>query len=88
MLLVERAGAPAGIAAWYAGPDRFVFNLAVLPEERGRGVGAAVMARAIAGSERSTLVNTDEEDGPVDLYRRWGFTDEVYRRIAYARRDR
>lgn len=88
MLLVERAGAPAGIAAWYARPDRFVFNLAVLPEERGRGVGAAVMARAIAGSERSTPVNTDEEDGPVDLYRRWGVTDEVYRRIAYARRDR
>ena len=85
MFLVDCAGAPAGIVAWYEGPDRFVFNLAVLPAQRRHGVGAAVMARAIAGAERSVLVNTDAEDGPVDLYRRWGFTDEVYRRITYRR---
>lgn len=88
MFLVDRAGAPAGILAWYDGPDRFVCNLAVLPDQRGHGVGAALMARAIAGAERSVLVSTHEEDGPVDLYRRWGFTDEVYRPVTCRRAHR
>src|SRR5262249_14136834 len=66
MYLVDRDSRPAGIAACYGGPDRLVFNLAVLPDQRGRGVGAATMARAVAGAERSALVNTDEAHGPVD----------------------
>lgn len=85
MFAVDRAEAPAGIVAWHKGPDRFVFNLAVLPSQRSHGVGAEVMAREIGGAERSVLVNTDEDDGPVDLYGRWGFTDEVYRRITCRR---
>ena len=36
------------------------------------------VAEGYARGCRSVLINTDEKDTPTELYRRLGFTDEIY----------
>ena len=54
-------------------------NLGILPEYRGRGLGYALMAKALdgfkrAGVLRSFLEVTSQNDGAIRLYRKLGFS--------------
>jgi ribosomal protein S18 acetylase RimI-like enzyme len=86
-LLARLAGEPAAIVAWYEGEDRSIFLLATRVPFRGRGIARAllchVLAEASARGCRAVIINADPDDTPIRLYRRLGFTDEVYRRRGY-----
>jgi GNAT superfamily N-acetyltransferase len=80
---VARLGGEAvAILGHYTGLDQMVFNLATRLPFRHRGIAQSVLARwSVAGDRRRTrshLINCDD-GGPAEaLYRRLGFTDEVY----------
>jgi ribosomal protein S18 acetylase RimI-like enzyme len=76
-------GEPAAVIGWYEEPkDRFVFQLGTRVPFRMRGVARRLLCDAVAEGYdrgcRSVLLNTDVDDTPIRLYRRMGFTDEVY----------
>ncbi|MGH2375356.1 MAG: GNAT family N-acetyltransferase [bacterium] len=78
---------PAAIIGWYEGMDRYIFILATRVPFRGRGIAKALLCHALADGYaqgcRSVIINADPEDMPIQLYRRLGFTDEVYWRRCY-----
>lgn len=80
-------GEAAGIIAWYGGDDSLIFLVATRVPFRRRGLASALIRRVLEVSDRqggrSVLINADVDDDPVDLYRRLGFTDEVYRQHTY-----
>jgi GNAT superfamily N-acetyltransferase len=83
-----RAGRePASIIGLYDGEDRHIFLLATRVPFRNRGIARWLLSHAIAAAHtdgcRSVLINCDPADTPIRLYRRLGFTDEVYWRQRY-----
>jgi ribosomal protein S18 acetylase RimI-like enzyme len=86
-LIARVEGEAAGVIAWYEGKDRFIFLLGTRIPFRNRGIARQllcyVVADTYAKSCRSVLLNTNPEDTPIHLYRRMGFTDEVYWRARY-----
>jgi hypothetical protein len=63
-------------------------NLGIVPEHRGRGLGSALMMKALngfrrAGLRRAYLEVTAQNDGAIKLYRRLGFAKArtVYKAI-------
>ena len=80
-------GEPAATIAWYEDPDVLVYNLATRASYRGRGIARWLLCnllnRSYARSCRSVIINADTNDTPIQLYRRLGFTDEVYWRSQY-----
>jgi ribosomal protein S18 acetylase RimI-like enzyme len=87
-LLVARVGKePASILGYYDGADRSIFNLATRIPFRNRGIAKYLLCRVIADSFdrgcRSVIIGTDPDDTPIQLYRRLGFTDEIYWRRGY-----
>ncbi|MGH9917917.1 MAG: hypothetical protein ACRD6W_03450, partial [Nitrososphaerales archaeon] len=88
--LARLGGQGIAILGHYIGQDQMVFLLATRLPFRHRGIAQSMLTRWSAGggedSVRSRLINCDD-GGPADaLYRRLGFTDEVYwyRRFAPA----
>jgi GNAT superfamily N-acetyltransferase len=72
-------GEPVAVLAHYPGPDDLVFNLATRAPFRHRGIAQAMLARWVGGaSSRSLMINATDGGAPAALYRRLGFTDEVY----------
>ncbi len=66
-------------------------NLGIVPEHRGRGLGAVLMARALAGFQRVGLTRaflevTSQNDTAISLYRKLGFSKvrTVYKVIEVA----
>jgi GNAT superfamily N-acetyltransferase len=86
-LLARWDGEPAAIIGWYDGEDVFVFQLATRVPFRKRGIARLLLLHvlhdAYARSCRSVIINADPDDTPIQLYRRLGFTDEVYWRRRY-----
>ncbi len=80
-------GEAASTLSWYEGEDRYIFSLATRVPYRNRGIARHLLCRLLSESERegtrSVIINADEADTPIDLYRRLGFTDEVYWRATY-----
>lgn len=80
-------GAPAAILGWYEDSDRFIFNLATRVPYRMRGLAryllTAFLAERATLHARSTIINADAAGTSINLYRRLGFTDEVYWRAKY-----
>jgi GNAT superfamily N-acetyltransferase len=80
-------GQPAAIAGWYSGVDQLIFQLATRVPFRRRGIATAlllhVLKDAARAGARSVIINAAEDGQPVQLYRRLGFTDEVYWRRPY-----
>jgi len=80
-------GEPAATIAWYDDPDVFIYNLATRVSYRGRGIArwllCDLLTRSYARGCRSVILNADANDTPIQLYRRLGFTDEVYWRSQY-----
>jgi GNAT superfamily N-acetyltransferase len=73
-------GEPVAVLAHYPGADDLVFILGTRAPFRHRGIAQAMLARwaAAAGGGRSQIINASEGGAPAVLYRRLGFTDEVY----------
>lgn len=86
-LLGRLSAEPAAIIGWYEGMDRYIFILATRMPFRRRGIAKALLCHALADGYgqgcRSVIINADPEDMPVQLYRRLGFTDQVYWRRCY-----
>jgi GNAT superfamily N-acetyltransferase len=80
--LARIEGEPAATFAWYEDTDRFIFNLATRVLFRRRGIARWLLcdflAQSYAHECRSIIINADTADTPIQLYRRLGFTDEVY----------
>jgi GNAT superfamily N-acetyltransferase len=78
---------PAAAMSWYDGEDRLIFSLATRAPYRKRGIAGHLLCRLLADSERkatrSVIINANETGTPIDLYRRLGFTDEVYWHATY-----
>jgi ribosomal protein S18 acetylase RimI-like enzyme len=85
--LARVAGDPAAILGWYEDSDRFIYNLATRLPYRRRGIARYLLCDFLAESQRrgarSTLINADTAGTSINLYRRLGFTDEVYWRAKY-----
>jgi len=85
---IARVGSEAAsTAGWYTSNDAFIFDLATRVPYRRRGIATALLRHVLeveyrAGA-RSVVINADEDGRPAQLYRRLGFTDEVYWRRQY-----
>ena len=78
------------VVAWFAADECEIANLAVAPEARGQGYGAALLDAALAEAERRGAVTTylevrDSNATARRLYASRGF-EEVGRRRGYYRR--
>ncbi len=86
-LLARWDGEPAAIIGWYDGDDVFVFQLATRVPFRKRGIARILLLHVLHAAHargcRSVIINADPDDTPIQLYRRLGFTDEVYWRRRY-----
>lgn len=73
-------GEPVAVLAHYPGADDLVFILGTRTPYRHRGIAQAMLARwaDAAASGRSLIINARDGGAPAALYRRLGFTDEVY----------
>jgi hypothetical protein len=86
-LLAHLGTEPVAILGHYTGTDQMVFLLATRLPYRHRGIAQSLLAgwseEEPATTVRSRLINCDDGGRPADLYRRLGFTDEVwwYRRF-------
>jgi GNAT superfamily N-acetyltransferase len=78
--LARLDGQPVAVLAHYPGPDDLVFILGTRAPYRHRGIAQALLARwaATATAPRSLMINALDRGAPAALYRRLGFTDEVY----------
>jgi ribosomal protein S18 acetylase RimI-like enzyme len=85
--LARLDGEAAAILGLYDGSDRFIFLVATRAPFRNRGIARhlilATLADAHTRGYRSVLINADENDTPIQLYRGLGFAHEVYRRRRY-----
>jgi ribosomal protein S18 acetylase RimI-like enzyme len=70
------------VLAYYRGHDQLVFNLGTRVPFRHRGIAQAMLAHwvdaGMADGCRSLIINATDGDAPAALYRRIGFTDEIY----------
>jgi ribosomal protein S18 acetylase RimI-like enzyme len=75
-------GERVAVLAYYRGHDQLVFNLGTRVPFRHRGIAQAMLAHwvdaGMADGCRSLIINATDGDPPAALYRRIGFTDEVY----------
>ncbi len=75
-------GEHVAVIAYYRGRDQLVFNLGTRVPYRHRGIAQAMLAHWVdAGTAdgcRSLIINATEGGAPATLYRRIGFTDEIY----------
>lgn len=80
--LVRLGNEAVGVLGYYAGVDQLVFNLGTRVGFRHRGIAQSVLGRWVAEGRaagcRSLTINADDPGRPAELYRRLGFTDEVY----------
>ncbi len=86
-LLARIQSEPAGVIGWYEGQDRFIAQIATRVPFRRRGIAKRLLCHVLADAYtqgcRSMIINADPDDTPIQIYRRLGFTDEVYWRQQY-----
>ena len=75
-------GERVAVLAYYRGHDQLVFNLGTRVPFRHRGIAQAMLAHwvdaGMANGCRSLIINATDGGAPAALYRRIGFTDEIY----------
>jgi GNAT superfamily N-acetyltransferase len=86
VIRAEGAGAPIAFATLAPGDGAVEIDLLyVTPAHRGRGLGASLVAAALAaGSTGRAWIEADDEDRPRALYERLGFAT-VWRRHTFTR---
>jgi len=77
-LVLLRAGRPIGRLYWRDGGDgtASLIDLSLVPAERGRGIGTALMAMLAAHADRRglhTVLHVEPFNRAHELYRRFGF---------------
>jgi GNAT superfamily N-acetyltransferase len=81
-LLARFEGEIAAVLGYYEGWDRDLSILTTRVPFRGRGIARLLLDYALADARahgcRSVIIGADQDDSPIRLYRRMGFTDEVY----------
>jgi ribosomal protein S18 acetylase RimI-like enzyme len=81
-LLARVEGEPAAILAYYEGWDRDLCLLTTRVPFRRRGIARRLICHFLTDARaqgcRSVVVGANLDDTPIQLYRRMGFTDEVY----------
>ena len=81
--------AVGALAHYTASPDQMVFALATRVPFRHRRIAQSMLqrwvSRGVAQAARSLLINCEANGRPAALYRRMGFTDEVYWHRRYQR---
>ncbi len=89
-LIVEFGGEVAGyLMAWRSGPELHILNVAVDPEQRRRGLGAALLEAALAEARRGGMISVSLEvrrgNRPaLEMYRAYGFEEAGLRPGYYA----
>ncbi|MCD6404207.1 MAG: GNAT family N-acetyltransferase [Planctomycetes bacterium] len=88
-LIGRLEGEPAGVIVWFdIDSDRFISQVATRVPFRRRGVAKGLLSRVIRDAYergcRSLVISTDPADTPIHIYRRLGFTDELYWRMGYS----
>lgn len=83
------AGVVGFLLAWRSPDQMHILNVAVDPAQRRRGIGALLLAEAVAEARRAGLDGITLEVRPgnepaLALYRRFGFREEGVRRGYYA----
>jgi GNAT superfamily N-acetyltransferase len=82
-------GEAVSVLGHYIGADQMVFNLATRVPYRHLGIAQAMLAQWTKQAEvqaaRSLLINCDDAGRAAVLYRRLGFTDEIYWHRRYGR---
>lgn len=85
--LARLADEPAAVIGWYDSPDRLIFLLGTRPFYRRLGIASALLHHALEDAARagchSVIINGDPSDSAVQLYRRVGFSQEVYWQRCY-----
>jgi hypothetical protein len=80
-------GEPAAVLAHYPGADDLVFILGTRVPFRHRRIARDLLGRWVAAARRaggrSQIINAADGGAPAALYRRLGFTDEVYWHSTY-----
>ncbi len=80
--LARLHGDAVAVLGYYEGDDQLVFNLGTRVPFRHQGIAQALLAVWVeegkAAGCRSLTINADDPGRPAALYRRLGFTDEVY----------
>ncbi len=73
-------GEPVAVLGHYPGADDLVFILGTRAPFRHLGIAQAMLASWVAAAAcgRSLMINATDGGAPAALYRRLGFTDEVY----------
>ena len=86
--LISRDSAPRGfVLAWAAAGDAEILTVAVVPEARRKGVGAALVTSAgvaalVRGASSMHLEVAEDNEAARALYRKLGY-EEAGRRAAY-----
>lgn len=92
MLVAEVDGSLVGSLGVFVGKGVADLGMNVARGHRGQGIGAALMAEAIAwaraaGAHKVELEHWPWNHGARRLYERFGFVEEGYRRRQYRRKD-
>jgi ribosomal protein S18 acetylase RimI-like enzyme len=86
-LLARIDGEPVAVIGWYDDQDRHIFQLATRVPFRKQGIARHLLCHVLNHADtqncRSVIINADPDDTPIQLYRRLGFTDEIYWRRRY-----
>lgn len=87
-LLARVGNEAAGIIGWYdIDSDRLIFQVTTRIPFRQRGIAkhlvSYVLTDAYNQGTRAVIINADQTDMPIEIYRRLGFIDEVFWRQGY-----
>jgi len=87
LLLAEAENAPAGFCSWRqtTGDEAEILNIAVDPEYRRRGIGAALLDRVCAEAQGAIFLEVAETNAPaIALYRKQGWVEAGVRQGYYS----
>jgi ribosomal protein S18 acetylase RimI-like enzyme len=91
-LVARIDGEIAAVLGYYEGQDRDLSILTTRVPFRGRGIARQLLRHALADAGargcRSVVIVADEDDSPIQFYRRAGFIDELCWRRTYRLAER
>ena len=81
-LLGRIKGEPTASLGWYETKYPYISHLATRVPFRKRGIARHLLSRMVADSLKqgkdTVIISANHDNTPIQFYRRFGFTDEVY----------